>query len=176
MAKGRRKLRRLDLRDGTVFGRRIPRQPLAAFDAGTPPSHRLSVPLSGIHLRFSRSFYCYGMNWQIMPDHTYKWQVYCLPIRLNAVARPSKTRYICDTESTATNWNASHIMSGGPADSWGTTAAPSTNQHNEYAVPRQPRRTFGPLDLLQQIRMVLADLSLPALGALQFKYLENSIR
>lgn len=69
---------------------------------------------------FTRSSYCYGMNWQIMPDHTYRWQVYCLPIRLNAVARPSKTRYLCDTASTDANYNASHIMSGGPNDSWGT--------------------------------------------------------
>lgn len=76
----------------------------------------------GFTFDFSRSLYCYGMNWQIMPDHTYKWQTYCLPIRLNAVARPSKTRYICDTESTAQNFNASHIMSGGPNDSWGTPA------------------------------------------------------
>lgn len=64
--------------------------------------------------------FSYGMNWRGMPDHSTWDQCSYLPLRVNRLASPSKTRYLCDTKATADNWNVSYIMDGTPLDSWAT--------------------------------------------------------
>lgn len=71
---------------------------------------------------FNPSFTCqnYGINWRTMPDHGTWAQCSWLPIRTSRVARPSRTRYMCDTRGHATNWDVAYIMNGDPGVSWAT--------------------------------------------------------